>query len=108
MLLVKRALEANATLHGLRWVKSAGNLSAKIIQRMHVVSLLLELHRTHSTESLFSLDALFFSGLEDLFVLDTEFPSLDIEAIQSGHDGVCVFRGPEVGKSEATESTCLV
>ena len=70
--------------------------------------LLLKLHGAHPADSLFTFNALLLACLEDLFVLDSESPTLDVEAVEGGDDGICIGGVAEVCKSEATKSTCLV
>ena len=70
--------------------------------------LLLKLHGAHPSDSLFTFNALLLACLEDLFVFDSESPTLDVEAVEGGDDGICIGGVAEVCKSEATKSTCLV
>ena len=70
--------------------------------------LLFHLHRAHATEGLFSLDALLFARLQDLFVLDAELAALDLESVEGCDDGICVHGLAEVGKGEAAEGALLV
>jgi len=69
---------------------------------------LLELHGAHPANGLFALDALLFAGLQDLFVLDSESPALDVEAVEGSDDGIRIWGVAEVCKGEATEGACLV
>lgn len=69
---------------------------------------LLELHRAHPADSLFPLNSLFLSGLEDLLIFNSELPALNIEAIQGGDDGIGITWLAEVGKGETTEGASLI
>jgi hypothetical protein len=107
-------LQARCTYGLLRRVQTPAWGGCKIIELslcwllLMAYSLLFQLHGSHAAQSLFSLDALFLAGLQDFFVFNTEFASLNIEAIECCHDGISVLRGTEISKSESTESTRLV
>jgi len=66
------------------------------------------LHGAHPTDSLFAFDALLFTSLEDLFVLDSESPALDVEAVEGSDDGVCIWSVAEICKGKTTKSACLI
>lgn len=89
-----------------------GELEALLLEllrgRLLLELFLLELHGAHTTDRLFALDPLLFALLEDFFVFDAQLAALDVEAVQSGDDGVGVGRLPEVGEGEAAEGARLV
>jgi hypothetical protein len=70
--------------------------------------LLFKLHRAHPTDGLFPLDTLFFTSLKDLFILNTQFSTLNVKTVESRDDGISIYGLTEVGESQATESTLLV
>lgn len=70
--------------------------------------LLFNLHGTHATDGLFSLNPFLLAGLQDLLVLDTQLATLNVEAVQGCYNGIGVYRLTEVGKGQSTEGTLLV
>ena len=68
----------------------------------------IELHAPHPLDSFFTLNALLFAGLQDLFVLDAELATGYIVAIQCDDDGVGLVRVTEVCEGESTEDAIVV
>jgi len=46
--------------------------------------------------------------LQDLFVLDSESPALDVEAVEGSDDGICIWSVAEICKGKTTKSACLI
>lgn len=64
---------------------------------------LLKLHGAHSADSLFPLNPLLLSGLQDLLILDPEFPALNIKTIQGSDDSIGIRWLAEICESQTTE-----
>jgi len=69
---------------------------------------LFNLHGSHPTDGLFSLNSFLLACLKDLFVFDAQFAALDIETIQSDHDCIRISRLAEIGECQTTERSLLI
>jgi len=80
-------------------------LGGNLLLQLLLLGLLffLELHGAHAPESLFALDALLFTGLKYLLVLNTEFTALHVESVERSYNGIGILRKTEIGEGKTTE-----
>ena len=97
----------------LRW-EGRRHDRTKIVVRGHrrnrllLLLLLLELHRSHAPNCFLPLNTFLFAGLEHLFVFNSQLAALNVESIQGRHHRIGIARSPEICESKATELARLV